>query len=142
MDTDLAHLQKVNNRLKERERWFETRIQQLDSHIRNIVSELQVLTLQYKQLELENRDLKKKYEPAAESNMESLRLKLTHLPCEQQSAKKFHTLLLEEEGIPVGMTPVAPLLPIPSHSIKKSISWSEMPNSPKESPKGNTFVKE
>ena len=60
MDTELAHLQKVNNRLKEREKWFETRIQQLDSHIRNIVSELQVITLKCKQLELENRDLKKK----------------------------------------------------------------------------------
>jgi hypothetical protein len=138
MDTELAHLQKVNNRLKEREKWFETRIQQLDSHIRNIVSELQVITLKCKQLELENRDLKKKYEPKGESNLECLQLQLDHLPCEQESAKKFHTLLLEEEGIPIGMTPVAPLLPIPSHSIKKTISWSELPISSKE----NAFVKE
>lgn len=138
MDTELAHLQKVNNRLKEREKWFETRIQQLDSHIRNIVSELQLITLQYKQLELEHRELKKKYEPKGESNIECLRLQLNHLTCEQESAKKFHTVLLEEEGIPVGMTPVAPLLPVPSHSIKKTISWSEMPISPKE----NAFVKE
>jgi len=46
------------------------------------------------------------------------------LPDHERQAKNFHASLLKEEGLVEGMTPIVPLLPIPTHSLKKSVSWS------------------
>jgi hypothetical protein len=49
-----------------------------------------------------------------------------HLVEPEHVASAHHKNVLEENGMVGGMTPTLPLLPIPTHSLKKQVSWHEI----------------
>jgi hypothetical protein len=56
----------------------------------------------------------------------TLKLGDLSLPDHERLAKNMRASILREDGMDAGMTPVAPLLPIPSHSLQKTVSWSDL----------------
>jgi hypothetical protein len=100
---ELMHARRVIARMQEREKWFEDRIRQLELYCKSI-----------------------KAPPPEDEQPLRLNLGDTSLPDHERMAKNMHTHLLQEEGLCEGMTPIAPLLPIPTHSIKKAVSWHEL----------------
>jgi len=51
---------------------------------------------------------------------------VSHLVQPEHVASVHHKSVLEENGMVGGMTPTLPLLPIPTHSLKKQVSWHEI----------------
>jgi len=99
---ELFHANRVIARMQERERWFEARILQLEAHakkVRTVVQEEQPLRLNLGDLSL---------------------------PHHERIAKNMRACVLQEDGLCEGATPVAPLLPIPTHSMKKEVSWHDI----------------
>lgn len=119
----LEHLTKVNARLKEREEWFKQRIEQLEIYCRKIGTGMGELKKQYSTVEKALKEMKEKYEPP-ESPKAVSPLELRLCIDFNESARKLRESVLEEECSVGGMTPPVPLLPVPSHSLKKTISWS------------------
>jgi len=119
----LEHLTKVNARLMEREEWFKQRIEQLETYCRKIGTGMGELKKQCTMTEKALKEMKEKYEPP-ESPKAVSPLDLRVCVDLNESARKLRESVLEEEGSVGGMTPSVPLLPIPTHSLKKTISWS------------------
>ena len=102
---ELSHALRVIERMENREAWFTSRISQLEAHCRGVMAQL---------------------EEAMPAEGLSLDLGDTSLLDHERLAKKLHIGLLKEEGLEEGMTPTAPLLPIPTHSLKKAVSWDDL----------------
>ena len=116
---EVTHRQRVIDRLKEREAWFEQRIEQLERFGKEVSAELG--------------EMKKKHpepppEPCSSGKPPPLRLSLPppSLSYEEGLAWSARRSVLEEEGKVGGMTPALPLLPIPTHSLKKEVSWNDL----------------
>lgn len=116
---EVTHRQRVIDRLKEREAWFEQRIEQLEKFGKEVSAELG--------------EMKKKHpppppEPCASGKPPPLRLSLPppSLSYEEGLAWSARRSVLEDDGKVGGMTPALPLLPIPSHSLKKEVSWNDL----------------
>jgi hypothetical protein len=114
---DLAHAHRVIERMDSRERWYVERIEQLEAFSKRVAGELG--------------ELRSAPVTMAEASSPKLTLHLgdTSLPDHERMAKKLHESILNEDGIESGMTPVAPLLPIPTHSLQKAVSWSDLSSS-------------
>ena len=108
---ELSHALRVIGRMETREAWFTSRISQLESHCRGLVAAM---------------GMKDQVEEALPPEGLSLDLGDTSLLDHERLAKKLHVGLLKEEGLAEGMTPTAPLLPIPTHSLKKAVSWNDL----------------
>ena len=115
LQADLAHAHRVIERMESRESWYMERIEQLELFGKRMAGEL---------AELRSASLP----PTAEVSSPKLTLQLgdTSLPDHERMAKNLHKSVLNEDGIDTGMTPVAPLLPIPTHSLQKAVSWSDL----------------
>ena len=115
MEYEVAHQARVIARMKEREEWFQSRIEQLESFGTTVASALA--------------EMKKKHpEPLPvqeESGLTPLKLSLgdTSLPDHERVASNIRQAVLDEHDMVGGMTPTVPLLPIPTHSLKKQVSW-------------------
>ena len=115
MEYEVAHQARVIARMKEREEWFQSRIEQLESFGTTVASALA--------------EMKKKHpEPLPvqeESGLMPLKLSLgdTSLPDHERVASNIRQAVLDEHDMVGGMTPTVPLLPIPTHSLKKQVSW-------------------
>jgi hypothetical protein len=116
---EVTHRQRVIDRLKEREAWFEQRIEQLEKFGKEVSAELG--------------EMKKKHpppppEPCASGKPPPLRLSFPPLSLSREEglAWSMRKSVLEDDGNIGGMTPALPLLPIPSHSLKKEVSWHEL----------------
>jgi hypothetical protein len=130
---EVTHRQRVIDRLKEREKWFEQRIEQLEKFGKEVSAELG--------------EMKKKHPPPAETpaplghdgRPPPLRLVSLNssVPHEQGVASRHRASLLEEEGKMGGMTPALPLLPIPTHSLKKEVSWHDLGGAGGDEPEGS-----
>lgn len=123
LQADLAHAHRVIQRMESRERWFVERIEQLEVFGKKVAGEL---------AEMRSTNA----EGGASTNAEgggspklTLHLGDVSLPDHERIAKNFHASILKEEGMEAGMTPVAPLLPIPTHSLQKAVSWSDLSSS-------------
>ena len=119
-----AHAVRVIERMKEREAWFTARIAQLEAHCNKVATELA--------------EMKRKHPEPAVSPRLSLNLGDTSLPDHERIARNTHVSLLKEEGFHEGMTPPAPLYPIPTHSLKKEVSWTDLSAPPVEETPFNT----
>ena len=115
MEYEVAHQARVIARMKEREEWFQSRIEQLESFGTTVASALA--------------EMKKKHpEPLPvqeDSGLMPLKLSLgdTSLPDHERVASNIRQAVLDEHDMVGGMTPTVPLLPIPTHSLKKQVSW-------------------
>jgi hypothetical protein len=108
-----AHAVRVIERMKEREAWFTARITQLETYCNKVAAELA--------------EMKRKHqEPSPVSPRLTLNLGDTSLPDHERLARNTHASLLKEDGFHEGMTPPAPLYPIPTHSLKKEVSWTDL----------------
>lgn len=111
---DLAHALRVIGRMENREQWFISRITQLETHCKSVTSQLS-----------EAKRSAAAAAPKAPLNLMEHVVDL-ELPDHERIAKQAHVALLRDEGIEGGMTPRAPLLPIPTHSLKKAVSWGDL----------------
>ena len=121
MEYELAHQKRVIERMKEREEWFQERIAQLEKFGTRVATELS--------------ELKKKHpEPPPAPEPVSISpdgrpppLNLSSsIPHHERVASVCRKSVLEEDNMVGGMTPTLPLLPIPTHSLKKQVSWHEI----------------
>jgi hypothetical protein len=110
---DLAHAHRVIERMESRERWYTERIEQLEIFSKRVAGELAELRSAVAS------------EPASSPKL-TLQLGDCSLPDHERMAKNLHKSVLSEAGMEAGMTPVAPLPPIPTHSLQKAVSWSDL----------------
>ena len=114
----VVHQARVIERMKEREEWFQERIAQLEKFGTTVATELS--------------EMKKKHPeppapPSADGRPPPLVLGAnSSLPHHEHAASVCRKSVLEEENMVGGMTPTLPLLPIPTHSLKKQVSWHEI----------------
>ena len=121
---DLAHALRVVGRMENREQWFISRITQLETHCKSVMNQLS--------------EAKRASASASASASAQAKGPLNisqhvvdlDLPEHERIAKQAHVALLRDEGIEGGMTPRAPLLPIPTHSLKKAVSWGDLQENP------------
>lgn len=113
------HQKRIIEHMEEREKWFQSRIEQLEAF--------------GKKVSLELSELKKKHPepprsvlPISEFAPPPLNLGNLSLPCHQRLAQNIHNSILEEDDLIQGMTPTVPLIRIPTHSLKKAISWNDV----------------
>lgn len=113
------HQKRIIEHMEEREKWFQSRIEQLEAF--------------GKKVSLELSELKKKHPepprsvlPISEFAPPPLNLGNLSLPCHQRLAQNIHNSILEEDDLIQGMTPTVPLIRIPTHSLKKAISWNDI----------------
>jgi hypothetical protein len=115
MEYQVGHQARVIERMKEREEWFQERITQLEKFGSTVATELS--------------EMKKKHPepppppppPSADGRPSPLILKNS-----EDAASLCRKSVLAEENMVGGMTPTLPLLPIPTHSLKKQVSWHEI----------------
>ena len=115
MEYQVGHQARVIERMKEREEWFQERIAQLEKFGSTVATELS--------------EMKKKHPepppppppPSVDGRPPPLILKKT-----ENAASLCRKSVLAEENMVGGMTPTLPLLPIPTHSLKKQVSWHEI----------------
>lgn len=112
-----AHAVRVIERMKEREAWFTARITQLETYCNKVAAELAEMKRNHQ-------------EPSPVSPRLTLNLGDTSLPDHERLARNTHASLLKEDGFHEGMTPPAPLYPIPTHSLKKEVSWTDLSQRP------------
>jgi hypothetical protein len=118
MEYQVGHQTRVIERMKEREEWFQERIAQLEKFGTTVATELS--------------EMKKKHPeppppPSADGRPPPLTLGAnSSLPHHEHAASVCRKSVLDEENMVGGMTPTLPLLPIPSHSLKKQVSWHEI----------------
>jgi hypothetical protein len=125
---ELTHALRVIERMENREVWFTSRISQLEEHSRKLMDHARFImaTLEQTQAKLAALTPQPQSQPVPQGPPPPLNLFRGNrsLPDHERQAKNFHASLLKEEGLVEGMTPIVPLLPIPTHSLKKSVSWS------------------
>lgn len=120
MEYQAGHQARVIERMKEREEWFQERIAQLEKFSSTVAAELA--------------EMKKKHpeppplpQPSADGRPPPLVLGAnSSLPHHEHAASVCRKSVLEEDNMVGGMTPTLPLLPIPTHSLKKQVSWHEI----------------
>jgi hypothetical protein len=118
MEYQVGHQARVIERMKEREQWFQERIAQLEKFGSTVATELS--------------EMKKKYPepppPSADGRPPPVNLVRREIGVaeHQHVANICRKGVLEEENMVAGMTPTLPLLPIPTHSLKKQVSWHEI----------------
>lgn len=119
MEYHVGHQARVIERMKEREQWFQERIAQLEKFGSTVATELS--------------EMKKKHPeppppPSADGRPPPLNLVRRELgvPEHEHVANVCRRGVLEEDNKVAGMTPTLPLLPIPTHSLKKQVSWHEI----------------
>lgn len=112
VQADLAHAHRVIQRMESREKWFIERIEQLEVFSKKVAGELA--------------ELRSSVQEVPSSPKLTLKLGDLSLPDHERLAKNMRASILREDGIDAGMTPVAPLLPIPSHSLQKTVSWGDL----------------
>jgi len=125
MKYEVTHQARVIQRMKEREEWFHERIAQLEKFGTMVATELS--------------EIKKKHpEPQAPSlspiddRPPPLNLGNHSVPHHEFAANVCRKSVLEEDDLVPGMTPTLPLLPIPTHSLKKQVSWHDIRESVSE----------
>ena len=123
LQADLAHAHRVIQRMEARERWFVERVEQLEVFSKRVAGELG-------ELRASASCAAAPFGGTTPSGDVSPKLTLqlgdVSLPDHERLAKNMHTSILKEDGMEAGMTPVAPLLPIPTHSLQKTVSWSDL----------------
>ena len=112
LQAELAHALRVIERMESREKWFIERIEQLEVFGKKVAGELAEVRSSCQEV------------PGSPKLM--LKLGDLSLPDHERLAKNMRASILKEDGIDAGMTPVAPLLPIPSHSLQKTVSWGDL----------------
>ena len=112
LQDELVHAHRVIERMELREKWFIERIEQLEVFSKKVAGELAEARSSCQEV------------PVSPKLM--LKLGDLSLPDHERLAKNMRASILKEDGIEAGMTPVAPLLPIPSHSLQKSVSWGDL----------------
>jgi len=118
VQADLAHAHRVIQRMESREKWFAERIEQLEVFGKRVAGELA--------------EARASCEGNAEGGVTpklTLQLGDVSLPDHERLAENIHRAVLNEDGLQPGMTPRAPLLPIPTHSLQKAVSWSDLASS-------------
>jgi hypothetical protein len=123
LEYEAAHQARVIQRMKEREEWFQERIAQLEKFGTTVATELA--------------EMKKKHPepppppppPSADGRPPPLKL-VSRLLYPEHVAEVCRKSVLEEDNMVAGMTPTLPLLPIPSHSLKKQVSWHDIGGCP------------
>jgi len=115
------HQKRIIELMNEREKWFQSRIEQLEAF--------------GKRISLELSELKKKYPeppqpilPISVFTPPPLKLGNLSIPFHERIAQNMHSSILEEDDLIQGMTPTVPLIRIPTHSLKKKISWTDIEN--------------
>lgn len=117
MEYEVAHQTRVIERMKEREEWFHERIAQLEKFGNTVATELS--------------EMKKKHPEPAQPSSDGCLPPLviganSSLPHHEHAASVCRKSVLEEDNMVGGMTPTLPLLPIPTHSLKKQVSWHDI----------------
>jgi len=127
LQADLAHAHRVIQRMESRERWFIERIEQLEVFSKRVAGELAEARASVS-AEAEGGTTPFGDVSPSGGTTPKLTLQLgdVSLPDHERLAKNMHTSILKEDGMEAGMTPVAPLLPIPTHSLQKTVSWSDL----------------
>ena len=119
MEYEVAHQARVIQRMKEREEWFQTRISQLEKFCTTVATELS-------EMKKKNRELPEAVPDSADGRPPPLNLGSHSVPHHEFAANVCRKSVLEEEDLVPGMTPTLPLLPIPTHSLQKQVSWNEI----------------
>lgn len=113
MEYQVGHQARIIERMKEREEWFQDRITQLEKFGSTVATELS--------------EMKKKHPeppPSSDGSLSPLVLGTnSSLEYHEHIASVCRKSVLEEDNMVGGMTPTLPLLPIPTHSLKKQVSW-------------------
>jgi hypothetical protein len=117
LQAELAHAHRVIERMELREKWFIERIEQLEVFGKKVAGELA--------------EVRSSVEVPVSPKL-MLKLGDLSLPDHERLAKNMRASILKEDGIEAGMTPVAPLLPIPSHSLQKTVSWGDLDDPSRE----------
>jgi hypothetical protein len=121
VQADLAHAYRVIQRMESREKWFAERIEQLEVFSKRVAGELADARASASSTSC----------PSSPSSPKlTLQLGDVSLPDHERLAKNLHKSVLIEEGMEAGMTPIAPLLPIPTHSLQKVVSWGDLSSAP------------
>ena len=125
LQADLAHAHRVIQRMELREKWFLERIEQLEVFSKKVAGELAEARSSVEDTSPCTEYRARQPDTAASPKL-TLKLGDLSLPDHERLAKNMRASILREDGMDAGMTPVAPLLPIPSHSLQKSVSWSDL----------------
>jgi hypothetical protein len=121
VQADLTHAYRVIQRMESREKWFVERIEQLEVFSKRVAGELAELRASCEATPSGC------VSPSGGTTPKlTLQLGDVSLPDHERLAKNMRTSILKEDGMEAGMTPVAPLLPIPTHSLQKTVSWSDL----------------
>jgi hypothetical protein len=140
LQDELVHAHRVIERMELREKWFMERIEQLEVFSKKVAGELAEARSSAEDTSPCTEYMARQPDTAASPCTEymarqpdtaaspKLMLKLgdLSLPDHERLAKNMRASILKEDGIEAGMTPVAPLLPIPSHSLQKTVSWGDL----------------
>jgi len=119
MEYELAHQKRIIERMKEREAWFFERIAQLEKFGSFVSSEMVELK--------KNSPLVS--EPLCEGGRPPpLILGDTSLADHHRIGTNMRKSVLDDDGMVGGMTPRLPLPSIPTHSLKKQVSWHKIEN--------------